>query len=295
MQCLQPGHLGMLWFLAVLSLSWLQLVFANVDIPMKAIAAGVNIPVVSIGVGGRERQEACSIVQNWLQLGGHGIDTAYIYKNQEDVAKAISDSGLARSNIFITSKIPSCFMVRNYVEEDLRQLGTDYIDLLLLHSPRFGNCTEAWSILEDYHAKGVLKAVGVSNFKKDDLQPLLQNAKVVPAVNQIELNVLEHDDDIINFSVAHNITIEAYSPLGRAGRSGDIHGNKVIQSIAAQHKVTTYQIAMRWIFQHGHILTFQSSSQAHQQQDANIFGFNLSHADMAALDSLQTPVTSIVV
>mmetsp|Transcript_83106 Transcript_83106/g.164875 ORF Transcript_83106/g.164875 Transcript_83106/m.164875 type:complete len:286 (-) Transcript_83106:22-879(-) len=285
----------MLHFWVALPLSLLKLTNANVDIPTQAIAAGVNMPVASIGVGGRESKEANSIVQNWLHLGGRGIDAAYVYRNQKDVAQAIADTGVARKSLFITSKIPSCFWVKYFVEANLRQLGTDYIDLLLLHSPRIGNCTNAWLILEDYHAKGVLKAIGVSNFKKSDLQPLLQKATVAPAVNQIELNVLEHDDDIINFSVAHNITIEAYSPLGRAGSSGDIPGNKVIQRIAAQHNVTAYQVALKWILQHGHILTFQSTSQAHQQQDADLFGFNLSYADMAALDDARALVTKFFV
>jgi len=290
-----PHFVAMLQFFVVFSFSLLKFSIANLDIPVKAIAAGVNIPVVSIGVGGVESQAAHSIVQNWLQLGGRGIDTAFVYRNQKEVATAISEAGVARSDLFITTKVPSCFLVKEFVEADLLQLGTDYIDLLLIHSPRFGNCTDAWSILEHYHAKGVLRAIGVSNFKKNDLQNLLQNAKVVPAVNQIQLNVLEHDDDIINFSTAHGITVEAYSPLGRGNKSGDILGSKVIQSVASRHNATVYQVALRWILQHGHILTFQSSSQAHQQQDANLFGFNLTHAEMAALDNVQALGTNILV
>ena len=117
---------------------------------------------------------------------------------------------------------------------------------------------------------------------------LLSTARVVPAVNQIELNVLHHDDDTIAFSSAHNITIEAYSPLGRAGHSGDIRANAAIHTAATAHNVSTYQVALRWILQHNHVLTFQSSSQEHQQQDADLFRFALTAAEMAALDKQQS-------
>merc|ERR1712050_343168 len=102
-------------------------------------------------------------------------------------------------------------------------------------------------------------------------------------------------DETISFCKAHNITIEAYSPLGRSNHSGDIPGNEEIKAIAANHHVSTYQVALKWILQRGHILTFQSSSQAHQEADADLFGFELSEQDMSSLDALQgnsTPVRS---
>eukprot|EP00930_Biecheleria_cincta_P098388 TRINITY_DN90046_c0_g1_i1.p1 TRINITY_DN90046_c0_g1~~TRINITY_DN90046_c0_g1_i1.p1 ORF type:complete len:319 (+),score=63.69 TRINITY_DN90046_c0_g1_i1:87-1043(+) len=270
----------------------------KLHLPLREIAPGVNMPVISIGVGGLESKEAATIVANWMKLGGRGVDTAFVYKDQEVVAKAIKDAGMDRKDVFITSKIPGCFNASFFVEQDLKQLGTDYIDLLLIHSPvcndDFQNCSAlkwdcsaTWVALESYLAVGKLKSIGVSNFKREHLEPLLAFAHVVPAVNQVQLNVLEHDDDTIAFSKAHNIIIEAYSPLGRGNHSGDIAGNKQIQHIASVYNVSTYQIAMRWLFQHGHIITFQSTSQAHQLADADIFGFNLTAGEMQMLDDLR--------
>merc|ERR1740121_1435047 len=156
-------------------------------------------------------------------------------------------------------------------------------------------CGQTWAVLEDYHSRGLLKAIGVSNFNVEQLQPLLQTAKVVPAVNQIQLNVLAHDDATVAFCGAHNIMIEAYSPLGRGGHSGDIPGNKVIQGIAAAHNVTAYQVAMKWVLQHGHVLTFQSSSASHQKVDADVFGFDLTPQELLQLDGLQVSDELIVV
>ena len=129
-----------------------------------------------------------------------------------------------------------------------------------------------------------MRAIGVSNFRRSDLEALLSTAHVVPAINQVELNVLNLDDDTIAFSCVHNITIEAYSPLGHTGHSGNITANAAVHAAAAAHNVSAYQVALRWILQHGHVLTFQSSSQEHQQQDADLFSFALAAAEMAALD-----------
>jgi len=271
---------------AALPLLWPALALANLDIPYRAITPGVRMPVISIGTGGLESKACSSIVRNWLSLGGRGVDTALVYRDQRTVAETIAASGIDRSDIFITTKIPGCAFARASIEADLRQLNTSYIDLMLIHFPR-GNCSEAWEVLEDFHARGVLKAIGVSNFRRSDFESLLKTAKVVPAVNQIQHNILEHDDDTIAFCQANNITVEAYSPLGRAGHSGDIAGNKAIQGVAAKHGVSVYQVALKWILQHGHMLTFQSTSAEHQQQDADLFSFSLSDAEMSMLDGLR--------
>lgn len=257
----------------------------TMDIPTKDIAPGVHMPVLSIGTGGLERSAAQQIATTWLGLGGRGIDTASMYRNQDVVKDAIKSSGVKREDVFITTKIPGCTNAKTNIDSDLKELGTDYVDLLLIHFPE-GDCVSAWKTLEDYYKHGKAKAIGVSNFKKTDLQPILKAASVVPHVNQIQHNILETDAETVAFSGANKITIEAFSPLGRSGHSGDIPGNSVIQSVAANHNVSTYQVALKWIVQHGHVLTFQSSSQAHQQEDADVFGFTLTQKEMSALDKL---------
>lgn len=266
---------------------------AALDIPTKEVAPGVKMPVLSIGTGGTESHNASAIVQNWLSQGGRGVDTAMVYRDQPVVAKAIADAGVDRKDIFITTKIPGCIGAAAAVHSDLRQLKTDYIDLMLIHFPYGGDCGETWAVLEDFHARGVLKSIGVSNFNASQLEGLMKTAKVVPAVNQIRHNILSHDDQTINVARAHGITIEAYSPLGR--NSGEIPSNKVIQEMARKYNVSTYQIALRWIVQHGHVLTFQSTSSQHQANDADIFHFTLADPDMAVLDNLQKHTAQVFV
>lgn len=253
------------------------------------------MPVISIGDGGVETGSARVITSTWLKLGGRGVDTAYNYGNQAVIAKAIAASGVDRKDLFITTKIPGCSNAESYIEKDLKELGTDYIDLLLIHYPRGSDCAGAWATLEYYHAKGVLKAIGISHFTRSNIKTLMKTAKVTPHVNQVSLNVLERDDDQIAASQEQGITVEAFSPLGRGGSSGDIPDNKVIKQVAAAHSVSTYQVAMKWILQHGWTLTFQSSKESHQQEDADVFGFTLSDQEMSKLDGLQSSRSAVVV
>jgi 2,5-diketo-D-gluconate reductase A len=260
---------------------------AAVDVPLVEITAGVQMPSISIGTGGQEMSAASEITTAWLSQGGRGLDAAYGYNNEEAVAEAIEASGLARADLFITSKIPGCDDAENYIKANLEKLKTDYLDLLLVHFPR-GDCAKGWQVLEQYHADGVLKAIGISNFERTHIESLMKTAKVVPHVNQFQLNVLEHDDDQIAASQQHAIKVESFSPLGRSGSSGDISGNPTIQKIATAHNVSTYQVAIRWIIQKGHLLTFQSSNAAHQASDADVFNFSLTTSDMDELDRLQS-------
>lgn len=269
---------------------------AGVNVPTREIVPGVFMPLISIGTGGLESKEALNITRNWLEIGGRGIDTAYVYGNQDIVAKAIADVGVSRQDTFITTKIPGCLGTQHFVERDLELLGTDYIDLMLIHDPKpETECEAAWAILEDYYRRGVLKAIGISNFRCDHIQKLMRIAKVVPAVNQIQHNILEHHDDIIACMTDNNIRLEAYSPMGRSGESGNISGNPVIKSIASHHNVSNYQVASKWILQHGHLLTFQSTSKEHQESDADVFKFNLTEAEMSMLDELGASMSHIVV
>lgn len=260
---------------------------AAVDIPTVEVAKGVDMPVLSIGTGGQEMSAASDIVTAWLSQGGRGIDAAYVYNNQAAVASAIAASGVPRDQLFITSKIPSCDDVEKYIEADLRLLNTSYLDLLLVHFPR-GDCSVGWPVLEQYHEKGVLKSIGISQFERSHIEDLMKTAKVTPHVNQIQLNVLAHDDDQIAATQEHGIKVESFSPLGRSGQSGDIPGNPTIQKIAAAHSVSTYQVAIGWILQKGHLAVFQSSSAEHQASDADVFGFQLTDSEIAELDALQT-------
>lgn len=262
------------------------LFLAAVNIPTDLIAYNVYMPEISIGVGGPEMKKSKTIVTSWLSLGGRGIDTAAVYGNQEEVAEAIAQSGVNRSDIFLTSKIAGCDNAEANIQKLLKQLRTDYMDLMLIHFPK-GDCAAAWATLEKYHANGVLKSIGISNFNRTDIDTLKKTMKVVPHVNQVKLNVLNHDDDQIKASMEIGTHIEAYAPLGEDGYSGDIPGNPTIQAIAERHNVSTYQVALKWILQKGHLLTFQSANPTHQESDADVFKFNLTSDELKRLDNLQ--------
>ena len=292
----------------------------RLDMETKEIAPGVFMPVVSIGTGGLERQKAYDIVSDWLAVGGTGIDTALNYRNQDKVREAIDDATttisttsssnndtiatspirtptptpkitMSREDLFLTTKIPDCDAseTARKIEQDLMLLGTEYLDLVLIHGPRNGDCLAAWKILEDYYTSNRTRAIGVSNFQRKDLEPLLHGGTIIPHVNQIKLNLLNYNNndntvDTIRYSTQHGIVVEAYSPLGRGG--GKVVHHPLVESIAVSHHVTGYQIALRWILQHGWILTFQSSSKEHQAADADVFGFRLTPQEMNDLDRI---------
>lgn len=251
------------------------------------------MPVVSIGSGqmGNSTRHAAAgdIVGSWLDLGGRGIDTAWVYKDQVEIADTINNRGVARKDLFITSKLLECVTgAEHYIESDLKDLNTTYIDLMLIHAP-VGECAHTWSVMEDYHSRGILKAIGVSNFGRKNLEGLLKSAKITPAVNQVMYNVYHHNEDTIQFCRDNNITVEAYSPLGSwtGPQSASIFKDPTIKSIAASHNVSTAQVALKWIVQRGDILAVLSDNKSHQANDADLFSFHLSDADISSLDQLQ--------
>lgn len=267
-----------------------------VQIPIKEISQGVDMPVISIGTGGDAKWHPSSvstIVTNWMALGGRGVDTAFIYGTQGAVSRAIRDSGVPREEVFITSKVPLCLGGKFFADVDDEWLKTSYIDLLLIHSSIGLNCKATWRQLEQLVTRGKVRALGVSNWKAPDFEKLLPTAKVLPVVNQIEHNVLNHDDETIAYCQAHNITVEAYSPLGQGGNAGDVPGNAVVQAVAVNHNVSSYQVGLKWIIQHGHTLTFQSEKASHQESDADLFGFDLTDEEMITLDGLQARVQAL--
>merc|ERR1719469_791572 len=257
----------------------------DLAIPSKEIAPGVEMPVLSIGTGGPSKWKAdqCeAIVTGWLGLGGKAVDTAWIYGTEDTVGKTIASLGANRSELFITSKIPGCADAKGFVNKDLKALGTDYIDLLLIHSD-IGACKATWKTLEELHAQGVLRAIGVSNFDSKHLQKILDVATVKPAVNQVKINVLSHDDETLTFCKANGITPMAYSPL-----EDDCTKHPAVVAAATAHNVSTYQVALKWVTQKDWLLTFQSTKAEHQAEDADLFGFDLTDVEMAALDAAQS-------
>jgi len=280
-----------------LSLATLVGVSIALNIPTREIAPNVHMPAVSIGTWTegtkKEDKNITAIVGSWLELGGRGIDTAYVYFTQKDVADVLGTYKVPRKDLFITSKIPTCLgatMTKYFLDYDLKKLNTDYIDLMLIHAPGLpgplGGCDSTWKVMEDYVASGKLKAIGVSNWSPKHFMALKH--KIPPAVNQVEFNVFSHDDETEKYCIANNITIEAWSPLGDPARTHkSIFSDASIKAISTKHNVSAAQVALRWIVQKGHTLAFLSSSKAHQANSADVFGFKLDESDISALDALK--------
>merc|ERR1711972_998440 len=189
-------------------------------------------------------------------------------------------------------------MTKYFLDYDLKKLNTDYIDLMLIHAPGLpgpiGGCDDTWRVMEDYVANGKLKSIGVSNWSPKDFQGL--KYKIPPAVNQVQFNVYSHDDETEKYCNDHNITIEAWSPLGDPARTHkSIFSDPTIASLATKHNVSAAQIALRWIVQKGHTLTFLSSSKEHQANSADVFGFSLDEGDLSTLDALKNLSSDAIV
>ena len=266
---------------------------ASSVLPTVEIAPNVSMPVVSIGTWkSASGIDAYDITKKWLANGFRGIDTALIYLDQRRVSDAIVDAGLRREDLFLTSKIPGCqgaVLTKAAVAYDLKRLNTSYIDLMLMHSPWGIGCQSTWTALESLVKAGKLRAIGISNFKSDDVAKLCGSGpcEIPPAVNQIDYSVLHHDERTIEYCRSHNITVEAYSPLGGTHGTQSVFGNPTVKRVAAAHNVSAAQVALRWIVQRGDVLTVLSESSDHQKNDADLWSFELSAGEMAELDALQ--------
>lgn len=261
----------------------------KVNVPTKEIAPGVKMPVISIGTwtsDGHSGEEAPKIVSTWLNQGGRGIDTALIYMDQAQVAKAITDAGLSREEVFITTKIPGCAAAQFSIDRDLQDLNTSYIDLLLIHSNKGLSCSNTWKVLEDNVKNGKLKSIGVSNWNAKNIEDIMKVATIKPAVNQIEYNVFAHDEDVIAACRKNNITVEAYSPLAPAYSKKSVFKESAVTDIAKRHKVSAVQVALKWIVQRGDVLTVLSSNPVHQASDADLWSFTLADDEMAKLGAI---------
>lgn len=295
----RPSMFHAVQIISVLALLCPSCTADGISIPLREIAKGVSLPVISIGTWlAGTKEDPFSIVGNWTAQGGRGIDTALVYRDQAKVAAAIRAQWLRRDEVYITSKIPFCAgeaLAKIAIEEDLKALNTTYVDLMLIHTSVGVDCPGTWRALEKYHAAGALRSIGVSNFKPAALQPLLEAARVPVAVNQIDYSVLSHDEETIAFCRAHDITVEAYSPLGGAYSRGSIFSEPTVVAIANAHGVSAAQVAIRWIVQggpHPHpagdILTVLSGNPEHQLNDADVFGFQLSDAEMQNLTKISS-------
>ena len=250
---------------------------------------GVEMPQMGYGVYQVSPQECERCVTDALSVGYRMIDTAQAYQNEEGVGNAVAKSGISREDIFIVSKIwISNFgyeRAKKSIDESLRKLQTEYIDLMLLHQP-FGDRYGAYRALEEAYKEGKVRAIGVSNFYPDHFIDLCAHFDVVPAVNQIETHVFQQQVESRKYMDELGIAHMAWGPLAE-GKNG-IFQNETLISIGQKYGKTGPQVALRYLMERGVIIIPKSSRKERMAENLNIFDFKLSQDDMDAILKLDT-------
>ncbi|RHX95688.1 aldo/keto reductase [Leptospira yasudae] len=248
---------------------------------------GVSMPILGLGVwktkSGKECREA---VLNALEAGYRHIDTAKIYGNEEDVGKAIRESGIPRKEIFITTKLWNADQgsdkTRKALETSLETLGIDFVDLYLIHFPVTSKRNDSWKELEKAYHDKLCKSIGVSNYTIAHLTELLKEAKITPAVNQVEFHPFLNQVDLFEYCKKHKIQLEAYSPLAHGQKIEDLQ----IANIAKKYGKTPAQILIRWAVEQNIVVIPKSVKKERIVENAQIFDFQIEDEDMKILNSL---------
>jgi 2,5-diketo-D-gluconate reductase A len=255
---------------------------------------GVEIPILGFGVFQITDPAECerSVVEA-IQTGYRHIDTAASYQNEEAVGRGIKQSGAAREDLFITTKL--WIQSRGYedaikaFENSLNRLQLDYIDLYLIHQP-YGDVYGEWRAMEELHQQGKVRAIGVSNFQPDRIMDLMIHNKIKPAVNQIEVNPFQQQIETQQFLQDNSVQVEAWAPFAE-GRN-NIFQNELLLSIAAKHNKSVAQVILRWLTQRGIIALAKSIRKERMLENISVFDFELSAEDMAAVTTLDTKTSS---
>lgn len=247
---------------------------------------GVEMPRLGFGTfrldsGG----EARSSVLCALEAGYRLIDTASMYSNEREVGAAIRESGIPREDVFVTTKLWNTDhgyeRTTAAFEESLRKLDLGYIDLYLVHWPVEDLRMDSWNAMESLLAGGRCRAIGVSNYMVSHLEELMKSSDVVPAVNQFQLNPYCFQEEVLDYCLSHGIAVQAYCPLARAEKLDD----PGLSEIASRYDKTPAKVLIRWSVQHGAVPTPKSSNRERIIENADVFDFNISTADMDKLDS----------
>lgn len=253
--------------------------------------SGHQIPQLGFGVFKVDPEETERIVSEALEVGYRHIDTATIYGNEEGVGRAIAASGIPREEIFVTTKQwyteQRTTDAERAIAESLERLGLDYVDLYLVHwpAPKQDRFVEAWHALERFHADGLARSIGVSNFLVPHLERILTEGSVVPAVNQIELHPAYQQREVTDFARERGIEIEAWGPLGQG--KYPLLTEPAVVAAAEAHGKTAAQAVLRWHLQLGNIVIPKSARRERIAENFDVFDFELTDAEMAGISGLE--------
>ena len=267
--------------------------FNQNDMKYVTLSNGVKMPQLGYGVYQVTQEECERCVLDALEAGYRHIDTAQSYFNEEQVGNAIEKSGVAREDIFLTTKV----WIEHYgegttrasVEESLRKLKTDYLDLVLLHQP-FGDAYGAWRDLTAMYNEGKIRAIGISNFYVDRMVEFCEFNEVAPMVNQMERHPLNQNTELQEWESTYHIAPEAWAPFGE-GRGG-LFENPVLAEIGKAHGKTTAQVMLRWNLQRGVVVIPKSVHRERMEENLDVFDFELSDDEMAKIAAFDTKTSS---
>jgi diketogulonate reductase-like aldo/keto reductase len=251
---------------------------------------GIEIPILGFGVFQIADPAECErSVVDAIKVGYTHIDTAASYMNEEAVGKGIKQSGVARKDLFITTKL---WIQSNGYENTLKafdrslnRLQLDYVDLYLIHQP-YGDVYGEWRAMEELYQQGKIKAIGVSNFQPDRIMDLMIHNKITPAVNQIEVNPFQQQMDNQKFLQDNSVMVEAWAPFAEG--KNNIFQNETLLAIAAKYNKSAAQVILRWVVQRGIIALAKSTRKERMLENISVFDFELSAEDMAAITTLDT-------
>jgi 2,5-diketo-D-gluconate reductase A len=260
-------------------------------VPEIMLNSGHPIPQLGFGVFLIRPQDTVAAVSTALQVGYRHIDTAEMYGNEKEVGEAIAQSGLPRSEVFVTSKLSNDAHrpddARRAFDQTLKALGSDYVDLFLIHWPlpmRYdGDFVSTWHTLGEFCREGRARSVGVSNFQAHHLRRLHAQSDIPAAVNQIEVHPYLTQDELRAFCVDHQIAVEAWSPIARGGR---LLNDPEITRIAGETGKTPAQVVLRWHIERGDIVFPKSVNPPRIRENFDVFGIGLSAGQVAAISAL---------
>jgi 2,5-diketo-D-gluconate reductase A len=262
------------------------------SIPVIPLNTGTTIPQVGLGTWPLDDAQAADAVAAGIGVGYRHIDTATKYGNEAGVGEGIRRSGIARDELFVTTKLDGQFQGDDRaiggLHAALERLGTDYVDMLLIHwpLPQRDEYVSTWRTFEKLHADGLARAIGVSNFKPAHLDRLAAETSVVPAVNQIQLSPAIPRVEQRGYDDAHGIVTQSWGPLGGERGAGSLLAEPVIVAVAERLGRTPAQVVLRWHVQQGLVVIPKSTDPVRMRQNLDLFTFELSPDDLASLATL---------
>lgn len=248
------------------------------------LGGGARIPMLGFGTWRLHGREAYDSVSYALETGYRHIDTATMYRNESEVGRAVQDSAVARADLFITTKLPPerAGRIRQTLEDSLGALGTDYVDLWLIHWPPRGSAApDVWTEFIKLRDEGLCRSIGVSNYSVGQIDELVRATEERPAVNQVPWSPSDHDPETLRATRARGVVVAGYSPL-----KGTRLKNPVLTEIAARHDATPAQVVLRWHLEHGIVVIPKSAHRDRIAENFDLGRFSLTLDEVARIDAL---------